>query len=33
MNKITIQKEQNIEYEPLILKIKERKVNIKRFGS
>ena len=33
LNKITIQKEQNIEYEPLILKIKERKVNIKRFGS
>jgi len=33
LNKITVEKEQNIEYEPLILKIRERKVNIKRFGS
>ncbi|WP_413531570.1 hypothetical protein [Empedobacter brevis] len=33
LNKVTVEKEQNIEYEPLILKIKERKVNIKRFGS
>lgn len=33
LNKITVEKEQNTEYEPLILKIKERKVNIKRFGS
>lgn len=33
LNKVTVEKEQNITYEPLILKIKERKVNIKRFGN
>ena len=33
LNKVTIEKEQNIEFEPLLLKIKERKVNIKRFGN
>lgn len=33
LNKVTVLQEQNIDYEPLILKIKERKVNIKRFGN
>jgi hypothetical protein len=32
LNKVTVKQEENIEYESLILKIKERKVNIKRFG-
>ena len=33
LNKVTLKQEENIQYEPLILKIKERKVNIKRFGN
>lgn len=32
-HKITIEQEKNIEYEPMILNVKEMKVNIKRFGS
>ncbi|GEM_PF-299071 len=32
-NKVTVHQEDNIDYEPLVLKIKERKVNIKRFGN
>lgn len=32
-NKVTVNQEDNIDYEPLVLKIRERKVNIKRFGN
>ena len=33
LNKVTIEQEKNTVFPPLLLKIKERKVNIKRFGN